>query len=536
MPYGQLMESTGDLHKRNPRDALNRALGFFRSGETSKALALSQKIIKLDPTFVDAWLLLSQLQLAIQRPERALQCAEKVLLLEPGNMQAELLRAESLLADSQIAAATAALKSLEDKSLQVALSQRLVGNLYAGLQSYESASRCFQRALKLDPDDIDGWHLYSGVLFAQGFLVEAEKALDQVLRLNPQHAEALLTRANMRRQTRQDNHLRQLEIALAAGQLNQQDSIMLGYAMAKELEDLEDYPQAFQRLQRAAEDNDRRLGYSVERDVGFMEELSAIYSQKISASSTDPVLGEGIIFVVSLPRAGSTLVDRILASHSGVTSIGESSVFHEAVVQHARAASARNKMTFVDALAHIDYPALGKSYLEKLGGESVDAPLVIDKTPANLQYLGLIHKALPGAKIIHVHKSPMDACYSIYKTYFSRGYGYSYSLQKLGQYYVAYRKMMNDWRVNLPGEFLDVSYEQLVEDQSSETRRMLEYCGLDWQPRCLDFHMNSSPTATASVVQVRQPMFRSSLGKWRCYEQQLAPLTALLHQAGIETS
>ncbi|MEH6590432.1 MAG: sulfotransferase [Halioglobus sp.] len=533
------MESTGELKqaiKRNPRDALNRALGFFRSGEITEALALSQKIITVEPTFVDAWLLLCQLQLNIQRSDRALQCADKALALKPDNLQAQMLRAESLLADSQSVEATRALKSLEDKSQHQALNQRLIGNMYAGLQSYDSASCCFQRALKLAPDDIDCWHLYSGVLFAQGLLIEAEKALSEVLRLNPQHAEALLTRANMRRQTRQDNHLQQLETALGAGQASPQDRVMLGYALAKELEDVEDYPEAFNRLQCAADENDGLLDYTVERDVGFMKDLCTIYTQKISDRRVEPMLGEGIIFVVSLPRAGSTLVDRIIASHSAVASRGETGAFHDALLQHARAASARKKMTFVDALAEIDYPALGKSYLEKLGREPTESTWLVDKTPANIQYLGLIHKALPRAKIIHVHKLPMDACYSFYKTYFSGGYGYSYNLQKLGQYYVAYYRMMNYWRQMLPGVFLDMSYEQLVEDQTAQTRRLLEYCGLEWQQQCMEFHNNSSPTATASVVQVRQPMFRSSLGKWRCYEQQLAPLTSVLRQAGIETA
>jgi len=520
--------------KQNPQAAFDRALGFLRSGDLPKALALCKHIVSAMPAFADAWLLLGQLQLDIQRPERALQCVERALDLNPGNLKAELLRAECLIADSQGAAALTALKSLESSSQDQALMLRLVANLYAGLLSYSDASRCFQRSLKLDPNDMEGWHLYSGVLFARGLMAEAEDALNEVLRLNPQHGEALLTRSSMRKQTEQDNHLEQLEGMLEAGQLSPEDTVMLCYALAREFEDMGEYPAAFRYLQQGADKKDSLLNYEVERDVAFMDKLALSFSQEISGRQTNSALGEGLVFIVSLPRAGSTLVDRILATHSSVQSLGETGAFHEALLQHARRASAAKKMTFTDALTHINYASLGETYLGKLKNYAANTPVLIDKTPANLQYLGLLHQALPAAKIVHVQKSPMDACYSVYKTYFNRGYGYSYSLQKLGRYYIAYQRMMDYWREALHGAFLELSYEQLLDSQEVQTRRLLEYCGLDWQQQCMDFHLNSSPTATASVVQVRQPLFRSSLQRWRCYEEQLAPLAAILRDADIE--
>jgi tetratricopeptide (TPR) repeat protein len=520
--------------KQDPQAALNRVLGFLRSGQLPDALALCRQIVKTVPAYADAWLLLCQLQLDLQRPDRAMDCVDRALALNAGNSKAVLLRAECLIANSRIVEARAVLESLESQLPRDALMLRLVGNVYAGILSYDDASRCFQRSVKLDAEDVECWHLYSGVLFAQGLMDEAEQALNEVLRLNPNHSEALLTRSSMRKQRVEDNHVDELQEVLAAGQVDRKDTVMVAYALAKELDDLAQYPAAFRALKGGANGNDKLLDYSVDRDVGFMENLVESYGQKISRLSSDNTLGEGLIFIVSLPRAGSTLVDRILASHSAVESLGETEAFHDALLQHARAASAVTRMTFMDALTHIDYAAVAGTYLGKLAGLSEDMPVLIDKTPANVQYLGLIHKALPRAKIVHVQKSPMDACYSIYKTYFSRGYGYSYDLQKLGRYYVAYQKMMEYWAARLPGVFLDVKYEQLVDDQEAESRRLLEYCGLEWEPRCLDFHLNSSPTATASVTQVRQAMFRSSLDKWRCYEKQLAPLADILRSADIE--
>jgi tetratricopeptide (TPR) repeat protein len=523
------------LIKQNPQAALDRVLGFLVSRQVPQAASLCQQIVKTVPGFADAWLLLCQLQLDLQRPERAMQCVDRALALNADDQRATLLQVECLIASSRSAEARVILEAVESRSQHNALILRLAGNIYAGMHAYGDALRCFSQSVQLDSEDVECWHLYSGVLFAQGLMEEAEGALNEVLRLNPLHCEALLTRASMRTQRPDNNHVPQLQRLLDAGHADGHDAVMLAYALAKELDDLGEYSSAFAHLKRGADKNNDLLDYQPDRDIAFMEYIATAYQQNISGLKSDKSLGKGLVFIVSLPRAGSTLVDRILGSHTAGESLGETGAFHEALLQHARAASAVEKMTFTDALSHIDYAALGNTYLEKLGAYSSEAAVIIDKTPSNIQYLGLIHKALPQAKIIHVHKSPMDACYSIYKTYFSRGYSYSYDLQKLGHYYVAYQHMMAHWARVLPGIFQDMSYEQLVANQQQQTRQLLDYCGLDWEDRCLDFHLNSSPTATASVVQVRQPLFNSSVGKWRCYERQLTALAAILGSAGIET-
>jgi tetratricopeptide (TPR) repeat protein len=527
-------DSSAQAIRENPQAALNRALGFLRSGQLPRALGLSQQIVKTVPGLTDGWLLLCQLQLELKRPERAMDCVQRALGLSADHLRASLLRVECLVAGSRRDEAFAALPAIESRAQENALVLRLVGNVYAGLQSYEDAGRCFRRSLNLDDTDIECWHLYSGVLFAQGLLDAAEQALNEVLRLDPAHCEALLTRANMRKQTPEENHILELRELLDGDRLDQTGNVMLAYALAKELEDVGEYQQAFQQLLSGANRNDQRLNYPVEKDVAFLHGMPACYERTCSQSTGDEPLGSGLVFVLSLPRAGSTLVDRIIASHSQAQSLGETAAFHEALLQHARAASAVTKMTFTDALAQLDYAAVGRTYLQAVSRDQREAAVLIDKTPDNLPYMGLIHRALPGAKIIHVHKSPMDACYSVFKTYFSKGYGYSYSLEKLASYYIAYQKMMEEWRALLPGVFIDTSYEQLVENQRSQTQRLLDYCCLNWEDECMDFHRNSAATATASVVQVRQPMFRSSLKRWRCYESQLQPLADQLLASGVD--
>jgi hypothetical protein len=160
-------------------------------------------------------------------------------------------------------------------------------------------------------------------------------------------------------------------------------------------------------------------------------------------------------------------------------------------------------------------------------------PRFIDKLPFNFLYCGLIHRALPRARIVHVVRDPMDTCYAVYKTLFGQAYPFSYDLEELATYYIAYHRLMNHWRTTMPGLIQDVSYENVVANSETEARQLVAYCGLQWEPACLEFHNLKSASTTASAVQIRQPIYSSSVGKWRRYEQQLEPLRARLEEAGL---
>ncbi len=185
--------------------------------------------------------------------------------------------------------------------------------------------------------------------------------------------------------------------------------------------------------------------------------------------------------------------------------------------------------------AQFDFAALGRRYCRGIEGFGNPAARLVDKTPQNFLYIGLIRLALPGAKIIHLRRHPMDVCYAIYKTLFRAGYPFSYSLQDVGRYYIAYRRLMDHWREVMPGALLDVDYEQLVANPETQVRRIFEYLELPWEEGCLDFHRRSGPAATASAAQVRQPIYTSSVGLWRRYARQLAPFENKLREHGIET-
>jgi hypothetical protein len=237
-----------------------------------------------------------------------------------------------------------------------------------------------------------------------------------------------------------------------------------------------------------------------------------------------------------MPRTGTTLVERILGSHSEVVSLGELVDFPGAMTDLALQTHARLGSTDPDLLRaslQMDFAELGRNYLKAVRQLAGDTPYFVDKLPFNFRYCGLIHQALPNAKIIHLTRDPLDTCYAIFKTLFINAYHYSYQLDELAQFYVGYRRTMDHWHAVMPGVICDVSYESLVDDPPAQCRRLLEFCGLPWQDPVLDFHESRAASNTASAAQVRKPIYRSSVRKWRHFEAQLQPVVRRLAAAGL---
>jgi hypothetical protein len=255
-----------------------------------------------------------------------------------------------------------------------------------------------------------------------------------------------------------------------------------------------------------------------------------------AARATAGAPADDPIFVLGLPRSGSTLVERILTSHSAVTAAAELPCFALALVSAVRRHTGRDRLPrqeLVAQAARVDFAALGQDYLQRARRELDTRGRFVDKMPLNYLYCGLIQRALPRAKIIHVTRHPMAVCFAMYKALFKDAYPFSYDLRELARYYIGYRRLMDHWYAAMPSAIHSVSYEALVADQLGESRRLLEFCGLEWQEACARPHENRAASTTASAAQVRRPVYATSVTQWQHYELQLAGLKSQLTAAGI---
>jgi len=443
-----------------------------------------------------------------------------------------LERARQELFRGKVRQTIAILHELEGNSRDDALKLQQIAELYVHCGQHDRAGRCYTRSVKLQPLNPDFVFNLATSKFALGELEEAGSLFAQVIKLNPEDYGAWLNRSITKKQTSESNHIEQLEYVREHLDEADQGNIQVCYALAKELEDLGRHDESFDYLQEGSARRRQRLQYDIREDEQAMASIARCFDENLLKSQPPAHESERPLFILGLPRSGTTLVDRIISSHSQVASLGEHNTL--AFVLMKETGEADSKEELIKRTTGIDFASLGRRYCDGINGFGDPAPRLIDKTPLNFLYLGLIRLAMPGSKVIHLRRKPMDVCYAIYKTMFRTGYPFSYSLQDVGRYYIAYNHLMAHWRSTIPGAFLDVDYESLIADQEGETRRILDYLGLEWEDACLDFHRHKGPAATASAAQVRQPIYSSSVGLWHKYEQQLAPFANKLRERGIQ--
>lgn len=463
--------------------------------------------------------------------EDALQAAHDAVRQSPDAFGARLELAGLLFLAGDVRAALAEGERIESLAGDDAQRLARAGGFHTQCGQFQAAWRCHRRAAELHPGDARLAYNAAAAAVAVGEIDVAEQGFEAVMRLDSTDYDAWQNRSTLRRWTAECNHVAQLASLYDRLPPGDPGETPVGYALAKELEDLDRFEESFAWLQRAATARRRRLDYDIASDEAALARIETVFDRDWLAGASEGPAEPGPLFIVGLPRSGTTLTDRMLSSHPGVASLGEINTLALAVTRLA--GEGGDKAALIERAGALDLAELGRSYLDSSRGFGVEAPWLIDKTPLNFLYLGLIRRALPGAKVIHLRRHPVDSCYAMYKTLFRSGYPFSYSLQDTGRYYLAYHRLMGHWRRHLGDFILDVDYERLVEDPEGQVRRMLAFIGLEWDPACLDFHRQAAPAATASAAQVRQPVYTISVERWRCYERQLAPLAGKLREGGV---
>lgn len=420
----------------------------------------------------------------------------------------------------------------------------LIGTLYSRANDQPRALAAYDRAVALAPEQPAFLFNRAAVRRFLGQLAESEADYDRVIALRPADLEAYRNRSDLRRQTSERNHVAALRQLQAQTLTDWRGAMQIHYALAKEYEDLGDYAASFAQLQAGSRLRRAHLRYDIATDLATVDWIIEAYPAT-ATSGPDAAVNDrapGPIFILGLPRSGSTLVERILGRHSQVHSAGELQSMALAIVEAVRHGAAAtgpgatpiSRRELIEQSSRLDFDALGRDYLARARASGAVGECFIDKMPLNFLYCGLIRRALPQARIVHVQRHPMAACYAMYKTLFEDAYPFSYDLTELGRYYLAYRRLMQHWTQAMPGQIHELRYESLVRDQLGETRRLLAFCGLDWEDACVRFHENPDPSTTASAAQVRQPIYDSSLAQWRHYGDQLSELRRLLEQGGID--
>lgn len=468
----------------------------------------------------------------------ALAHIEQAVALDPrGEYRAQQAKLLSLLRRDGEAAAV--LQQAEQALPEDALSLDTLGCVYARLGRHEAALPHFAAAVALEPDNREFRYNQAVTLNFLGRVAEAEAVLEVLIALAPGEAKAHHLLASLRKQSAQANHVARLE-GLFAQAAPMRDRLLLGYALAKELEDLGEEARALATLCSVNAQHRQALAYDSAQDAANFQAMQACWPLIRPAADAPDAAP---VFIIGMPRTGTTLVDRILSSHPDLESAGELQAMPLAVKAMA-GTGGRHVLDPATAMAAArgDMAALGRDYLRRAAhhrgghGRGDIAPRFIDKFPGNFHYVGFIAEALPQARIVCLRRHPMDTVLANFRNLFaisSRYYDYSYDLMDIAAYYAGFDRLMAFWRQVLPGRVMELAYEDLVSDQEGQTSALLAHCGLAWDARCLAFQDNAAPVSTPSAAQVRRPIYRDSVARWRRHEAVLAPVREYFEQEGI---
>jgi tetratricopeptide (TPR) repeat protein len=467
----------------------------------------------------------------------ALRYIDAVRPGSPHHAQVELRKAQLLFGMRRRAEARAAALSAASRLGPDPAQFRALAQVLSDCQDPESARIWLLRGLERFPQHPQLLADVARAEFHVNRVDDAEEHLAALLQIDPLHPGALHLRSTLRTQTPQRNHIADLERRLQRepGRLNL--VVAASFALAKEYEDLQQYEDSFAALNRGAKAYRSTLRYDSATELAAHAAIRQGFTAQTLSSLAPGYADEGPIFIVGMPRTGTTLVERILTSHPEASAVGELTDFPLLLTEmlQQRLAVGPADESDIDASLHLDFHELGRRYVDGARQLAGGARFFVDKLPYNFLYCGYILAALPHAKIIHLRRDPLDTCYAVYKTLFFNAYSFSYDLQELADYYVGYRTHMDHWHNVLPGRILDVAYEDFVRDPESQARRVLDWCGLPWQASVLEFHAQQRPSMTASAMQVRKPIYTHSIGAWRRSESALAPVRERLERAGLIT-
>lgn len=518
---------------RAPRPRLADGFAALRENRLDAAVALRDQWLASHPDDAEVRFYAAEVGAFTGELDDALVHIEVAIAQAPGQWPLVLKKARLLLALRRRVEFRATANEAVRLAGNDAQALWEIGRAHSGNDDPQSARPLFERALTTGLDHPALRMNLAATQFFAGEFDAAESTLERVLRQAPRSGEAVHLRSTLRKQTRERNHVAELQARLAEPGADPAYRASTLYALAKEREDLGEPVAAFEALREGAALWRSTLRYDSAAELASIDALREAFDASALARLDRGHDEAGPIFIVGLPRTGTTLLERMLDRVPGVRSAGELMDFKQALGAAVGAVQrARPGLTPVEASLAVDVAALGRDYLRGAREAAEGSAVFVDKMPVNFLYCGLIKAALPQARILHLRREPMDACLAMFKTLFAQAYFFSYDQHELAAYYDRYRRLMAHWQAVMPGAILDVRYEDLVTDTEGQARRVLDFCGLPWSDDVLAPEANERPSTTASAAQVRQPVHAGSIGRWRAVAEGLAPLRARLFNAG----
>jgi predicted Zn-dependent protease len=497
----------------------------------------AQEILLRNNRDAEGYFLSGLVEHAAKRPDRAITAFDRALQLDPSRYDAAIELASQYARNRDFRKAFLLLKKyashLDDNPRYL----NMAGSAYTIIKKWHNAWPLFRKASELQPNN----DLFrSNVAYCAttlGKIDVARKTYQSLLRRHPHHMRNHYSLSKLQTAI-DDAHITEMKLVLRETKLQPHRNVYLYYALGKELEDLEQWVESFEFYKMGGDAITSVSTYRLQDDIDVIDMIIDVCDSDwlnspggLRGSQADKTP----VFVLGLPRTGTTLTDRILSSHSQIESTGENQFMEMAIRSESGIHS--NDIINTEMIAAYrdrDIAPVARKYLEAGDYLLGNKRFFIDKMPQNFMYLGFIAKAFPDARIVHLNRNPMDACFAMYKQVFSWAFRCSYTLQDLGHYYVAYSRIMRHWRNVLGDRIIEVAYEELVSSHEDQTRILLDRIGVDFEDACLTFHQNETATASASSTQVREKIHTRSVGRWKRFAKQLMPLQKYLESQGID--
>jgi len=469
------------------------------SNDLGTAVQAFGSVTKLDPSHGAAWAQLARLFMRLGHVNRADEALARAVQHQDGNP----------------------------------VVQDTIATVFTLLGDTDQAAQWLQRAVVQQPRNVAFRINQANNQMFTGNFDAARHSLECALAEQPDNANAHWLLSGLGRTT-DDSHVRQLRDLLQRAQGNPRDRAYLGYALGKELEDLEQWSPAFEAYALGAGARRQSINYNESAEVTMFRALEQTFDrawlERQASGYDDPTP----VFIIGQPRSGTTLVERIITSHSMVHSAGELRQFDSSLRRLLNyRGRERHSAELVTAAADMDLHRLGEAYMTTSRKLQGTLPRFVDKLPTNYRYLPLILAALPRAKVIHLRRDPMDACFASFKQLFAEAYPHSYEQEEMARHHLRYLQLMSCWRERFGDRFHEVHYEDVAGNLEPNARALIDFLGLPWEQACLEFHRQQTAVTTASVVQVREAAHTRSVGRWRRYEKQLEPMRRALAAGGV---